>query len=104
MVISKGGMKLEAGLMEELNRSAQPFTEILGEIDPPLTATERESIRNLQELMKKLRIKLLALELKRKYPNIKPDPGLLELVGTESRISLGEEKEQIRGALERKLE
>ncbi len=95
---------MEAGIMEELSRSAQAFTELLGKIEPQLPATERESIRNLQELMRKLRIKLLALELNRKYPDIKPDPGLLELVGTESRISLKEEREQIRGALERKLE
>ena len=45
---------MEAGLMEELNRSAQAFTEQLGKIDPQLTVTERESIRNLQELMRKL--------------------------------------------------
>lgn len=95
---------MEAGIMEELSRSAQAFTELLGEIEPQLPVTERESIKNLQELMRKLRIKLLALELKRKYPDIKPDQGLLELVGTESRISLTEEREQIRGALERKLE
>jgi len=95
---------MEAGVMEELNRSAQAFTELLGKIEPQLPATESESIRNLQELVRKLRIKLLALELKRKYPDIKPDPELLELVGTESRISLKEEREQIRGALERKLE
>ncbi|MBT9159207.1 MAG: hypothetical protein DDT26_00459 [Dehalococcoidia bacterium] len=91
------------GIMEELNRSAQVFTELLGKIEPQLPATESESIKNLQELVRKLRIKLLELEVKRKYPDVKPDPALLELVGTESRISLEEEREQIRETLERKL-
>jgi hypothetical protein len=94
---------MEMGIMEELNRSAQAFTELLGKIEPQLPATESESIKNLQELVRKLRIKLLELEVKRKYPDIQTDPGLLELVGTESQISLEEEREQIRETLERKL-
>ncbi|MFQ6121062.1 MAG: hypothetical protein ACE5KE_14400 [Methanosarcinales archaeon] len=53
--------------------------------------------------MEDVRIKLLSMEVKKKYKDAIPDPELLRLVGTEPKISLEEEKEVIRQALERKI-
>jgi hypothetical protein len=41
--------------------------------------------------------------MKEKYPGVKPNPELIALVGTEPKMSLEEEKVEIRKTLERKV-
>ena len=93
---------MEEKMMEELNHSAQVFTELLERAETQLPASERVHIKELQKLVENLRVKLLEQEVREKYPCVKLDPELIALVGTESKISLEEEKIEIRRTLERK--
>jgi hypothetical protein len=74
----------------------------------------RESIYSIKSALKTIESKVLSLErkiapkaenteleLKRKYPNIRLDPKLLKLIGTEPRLSLKREKSLIREAVRR---
>jgi len=94
---------MEAKMLEELNHSAQAFTVLLGKVERQLPAPERESIRNLQQLVGDFRVKLLEREVRKKYPGVNPHLELIDLVGTEPEMSLEEEKVEIRKALERKV-
>jgi len=91
---------MEAKMMEELNHSAQTFTELLEKVETQLPASERVHIKELQKLVENFRMNLLEQEVREKYPCVKLDPELIALVGTEPKMSLEEEKVEIRRALE----
>jgi len=91
---------MEAKMMEELNHSAQTFTELLEKVETQLPASERVHIKELQKLVENFRMNLLEQEVREKYPCVKLDPELIALVGIEPKMSLEEEKVEIRRALE----
>jgi hypothetical protein len=90
-------------IFDEFNYASQKFKIVLDELKHQPLLIERGKIKNLEKSIKEVRMELLTKELRTEYPQANPDPELLELVGSEPIISLKEEKEEIRKALEKKM-
>ncbi len=82
--------------IKKFENSTQQFINLISKLDKEIIDSEIDKIEHLQQSMEEIRIELLKKELKKRYPNANPPPGLLKLVGSEPKISLKEEKGEIR--------
>jgi len=91
-------------IFDEFNYTSQKFKVVLEELKHQPLLIDHSKIKNPERSIKDIRLELLTRELRAaEYPCANPDPELLELVGSEPCISLKEEKEEIRKALEKKI-
>ncbi|PKP56797.1 MAG: hypothetical protein CVT89_05550 [Candidatus Altiarchaeales archaeon HGW-Altiarchaeales-2] len=90
-------------LFDEFNYTSQKFKVVLKELKHQPLLIKQSKIKNLEKSIKEVRMELLTHELRAEYPCANPDLELLELVGSEPCISLKEEKEEIKKALEKRI-
>ena len=90
---------MEMYIFDEFNYTAQKFRVLLEKLSEQSSLIDRKHIKNLEDSIEDIRVKLLENEIKEKYPDAKIDYELLKLVGTAPDIPLKKENEKISKAV-----
>ncbi len=86
-------------VFDEFNYTAQRFRTILEELGHQSSLIDISKVKNIEDSIEDIRIKLLEEEIKEKYPDAEIDYELLKLVGTAPDIPLKKEKKEISEAI-----
>ena len=89
--------------IKKFENSTQQFINLISKLDKEIIDSEIDKIEHLQQSMEEIRIELLKKEMKKRYPDANPSRNLLKLVGSEPKISLREEKGEIRKRIEERF-